>query len=142
VEPPPVVEERDGLSPVWWKTFANVAGALAIGGAITGGLVLWKESQFEERVDECRRGRPAACQDGLDVASDGEALGTTTTVLFVVAGAAAATAVTMLFFTDFGDDEAEPTEPPAPAVGVGFGPTADPLTGALTGGLVEASFRF
>jgi hypothetical protein len=142
VEPPPVVAEEDGgISPAWWKTFANVAGALAVGGAVTGGLVLWKQSQFETAVSDCRRGASAECAEGYDIASDGEALGSATTALLILAGAAAATAVTMLFFTDFGDDE-EAEEPAATGVAVGASPTFDPAGGAVAGGMLTTTIRF
>jgi len=106
--PTPTEGEGEGLAQVWFWTTAGVAGALAIGGAITGGLVLSKGSDYDDATTRCAAGDPRACADGPRIKSDGEDLSLVTNILLPAAGVAAAAAIALAFFTDFGDEEAAP----------------------------------
>ncbi|MDI7267200.1 MAG: PEGA domain-containing protein [Myxococcota bacterium] len=134
----PVEAEGARLSPTWFWISAGVAGALAVGGAITGGLVQASYSDFDEAVAACNSGRdPSRCDDGPGIKSYGENLGSATTALFIVAGAAAAGALTLFFFTDFGDEES-----PETSVGVTVAPLMTGDASTLSGAMVQATVRF
>jgi tetratricopeptide (TPR) repeat protein len=127
----------EGLSPTWFWITAGLAGALAVGGAVTGGLVESKLSDYDGAVERCNGGDAAACDEGRTIASDGETLGLVTTVLFSAAGAAAAAALGLAFFTDWDGDES-----PDPAVSVGVAPLAGPPGTVPVGLFLDAVIRF
>ncbi|MBI5490286.1 MAG: PEGA domain-containing protein [Deltaproteobacteria bacterium] len=127
-------DEEGGVSSAWFWSAVGVAGALAVGGAITGGLVLSKQSDFDSAVDRWHSGDSSAYADGQSLAADGDDLGVATTALFVAAGAAAAAAVVLVFFTDFGGEgpqEAESAAAWAPVVGVAPGESPGLALGAV-----------
>lgn len=116
--------EGEGISPTWFWVAVGTAGALAIGGAITGGLELAAEDDFNGAADRCNAGNDTACTEARSIYSDIETDANATTALLAIAGAAAVTALTLFFFTDFGGES-------PPPVAVGVAPTAD--RGAIVG---------
>jgi tetratricopeptide (TPR) repeat protein len=137
-QPEPAPEgEAAGLSDAWFWAAVGTAGALAVGGAVTGGLVLAKQSDFDDAVARWHQGETDAYAEGQSLAQDGDALGTATTALFIAAGAAAATALVLAFFTDFGGEH-----PEEPAAMVGLGPLTTAETGPAPGLALSAMVRF
>jgi len=112
-----------GLSPVWFWSSVGLAGALAVGGAITGGMTVVEEGNFEDAVSRCNRGDTDACTEGREISDRYDGYQLATNILLPAAVAVAAAALTLLFFTDFGGGES----PPA-TVGVGTVPGGAALT--------------
>jgi len=135
VAPPPPSDE--GISAAWFWVTTGIAGAAAVGAAVTGALLSQRRSDYDVAVDWCNRGWDAACSEGASIASAGDDLDLATTVLVSVAGAFAATAFTLAFFTDFDGAEAEETP-----VSVGAVPLTNGESGALEGLMVGAAARF
>jgi hypothetical protein len=135
--PPPPPPADEGISAAWFWVTTGIAGAAAVGAAVTGALLSQKRSDYDVAVDWCGRGWNPACSEGRSIASTGDDLDLTTTVLLSVAGGFAATAFILAFFTDF--DGAEAEEPP---VGVAATPLTDGESGAIQGLMVGAAARF
>ncbi|MDI7269832.1 MAG: PEGA domain-containing protein, partial [Myxococcota bacterium] len=135
----PLVGADEGLSQVWFWTAVGAAGALAVGGAIAGGIVESRRSEFDDAVSRYNSGADLdARAEGAAIKSEGEDLALATNVLLAAAGAAAATALVLAFFTEFGSG-AGPEEPP---VTLGLGPTADDGASAVTGVMFDISIKF
>ncbi len=120
--------EAGGLSQAWFWTAVGTAGALAIAGAVTGGMTLVEESDFEDAVTRCQAGTVAACGEGNAIADRYDDYQLATNILLPAAGAAAVGALVLFFFTEFGREQT-----PVGAVGVSAGRGAFGLS---------ASFRF
>ncbi|MBN1774686.1 MAG: PEGA domain-containing protein [Deltaproteobacteria bacterium] len=114
-----VVEVRlgagDGLDPLWFWLTAGTAGALAVGGAATGGYVLSLKDEYDD---------PATAPTRRDeIKSTGDPLRVVTDALLGAAGAVAIGAITLLFFTDFEGDgvsaDVGPLDSTGPAVAGG-----------------------
>jgi tetratricopeptide (TPR) repeat protein len=126
-------DDDDGLSPTWFWITAGTAGALALAGAITGGLELADEDTFNNAADRCNAGDDASCAAARTVYATIEDEANATTALLVVAGVAAAAAVTLIFFTDWGGE----SEPP---VAVGVAPIV--AEGGGRGAMLSTTLRF
>jgi hypothetical protein len=125
----PSADGEAGLSPAWFWASAGVAGALAVAGAATGGIVLSLKDEFDD---------PATTRSRQEeIKSEGDPLEVATTALFVAAGAAAAAAVALALFTDWGGSE----ETEEPGVSIGVGPVAGAGEG-LAGVMLDARLRF
>ena len=118
---------ESGISSSWFWTSVGVAGALAIGGAITGGMTVVEEGNFDDAVSRCSRGDTDACREGREISDRYDGYQLATNILLPAAGAVAVSALTLFFFTDFGTGEA----PPA-TIGVGLAPGGVAFTAALT----------
>jgi len=129
--PGPEEPAAGGIDSAWFWTTAGTAVALDIGGAVTGGMTVVSEDDFNDAVSRCRAGDDAACRDGYAIADDYDAWQLATNILLPAAGALAAAAVVLAFFTEFGDDESPPSEPPVVAVPV-------PTSGGMAIGLAVA----
>ena len=115
-----VVEVRlgaaEGLDPLWFWLTAGTAGALAVGGAATGGYVLSLKDEYDDPATApSRRDEIKSTGDPLRVVTDG---------LLGAAGAVAVGALTLLFFTDFAGEggvsaDVGPLEPPGPTAAAG-----------------------
>jgi hypothetical protein len=82
-----------GIDPLWFWLTAGTAGALAVGGAATGGYVLsLKDEYYDPATSPSRRD---------EIKSTGDPLRVVTDALLGAAGACAIGALTLLFFTDF-----------------------------------------
>jgi hypothetical protein len=103
VEPAP--SSRRGLSPAWFWSTLGLAAALAIGGTVTGALVLSAGEEYEQLRDDYIGGDAGAYARGMDTRDRAEDLATATNVLFPVAGVFAAAALVLVFFTEFRGDE-------------------------------------
>lgn len=102
IEPAPTSRRR--LSPAWFWSSLGLAAALAIGGAVTGGLVMRAGDEYDQLRDDYIGGDADAYGEGMDTRERAESLATVTNVLFPVAGVFAAAALVLAFFTDFGGD--------------------------------------
>lgn len=102
----------EGLDPLWFWLTAGTAGALAVGGAATGGYVLSLKDEYDD---------PATSPVRRDeIKSTGDPLRVVTDALFGAAGAVAVGAIALLFFTDFSGEggvsaDVGPLEPAGPA---------------------------
>jgi hypothetical protein len=102
-----------GLDPLWFWLTAGTAGALAVGGAATGGYVMTLKDEYDD---------PATSPSRRDeIKSTGDPLRVVTDALFGAAGAVAVGALTLLFFTDFAGEggvsaEVGPLDASGPAV--------------------------
>jgi len=86
-----------GIDPLWFWLTAGTAGALAVGGAATGGYVLSLKDEYDDpATSSARRDEIKSSGDPLRVATD---------ALFGAAGAVALGALTLLLFTDFSGGE-------------------------------------
>jgi hypothetical protein len=92
--------EPDGVAPLWFWLAAGTAGALAVGGAATGGYVLTLEDEYYD---------PGTRPDRRsEIKSTGDPLRVVTDALLGAALACAAGALVLGFFTDFsGGTEAQ-----------------------------------
>jgi hypothetical protein len=82
-----------GIDPLWFWLTAGTAGALAVGGAATGGYVLsLKDEYYDPATSPSRRD---------EIKSTGDPLRVVTDALFIAAGACAIGALTLLFYSDF-----------------------------------------
>ena len=82
-----------GLDPLWFWLTAGTAGALAVGGAATGGYVLSLKDEYDDPATSAARAD--------EIRSTGDPLRVATDALFGAAGALAIAAITLVFFTDF-----------------------------------------
>jgi len=100
-----------GLDPLWFWLTAGTAGALAAGGAATGGYVLSLKDEYDD---------PATSPARRDeIKSTGDPLRVVTDALFGAAGAVAIGAIALAVFTDFSGEggvsaDVGPLEEPAP----------------------------
>ena len=101
-EPP---TSRRRLSQAWFWGSLGLAVALAIGGTVTGALVMSTGAEYDDLTTRCLEGEADACSQGPDTRTRGETLRTTTNVLFPIAGCFAAVAVILAFFTDWSGGE-------------------------------------
>ena len=93
---PPQPSGSGTLTTVGWIIGASGL-ALAIAGAVTGGLGLGEKSSGEEQCDATKG---VCSQEGVDANDAAQTLLTTTTVLWVVGGVAIATGITLLLLDD------------------------------------------
>lgn len=99
-------ESRRRISRAWFWVTTGLAMALAVGGGVTGGLVLGEESDFDALVEECASGTRQGCyEDGLDMRDRADALVAATNALFATAGAFAVAAVVLAFFTEWSGED-------------------------------------
>jgi tetratricopeptide (TPR) repeat protein len=125
-------ETRHRISRAWFWVTAGLAVALAVGGGVTGGLVLGAESDFDALVEECNSGTRQGCtDDGVDIRDRADALVAATNALFAVAGASALAALVLAFFTEWGGGDRQETA--GWRLEVGASPS---------GPLVDVSLRF
>ena len=96
---------RRRLSQAWFWGSLGLAAALAVGGTVTGALVMSTGAEYDDLTTRCLGGEADACSQGPDTRSRGETLRTTTNVLFPIAGGFAAVAVILAFFTDWHGEE-------------------------------------
>ncbi len=131
----------DGISTAWFAITTSLALSLAIGGMVTGVMANNREEDFGVQYDLCRGGNDQvaldACEQGRDLASQGESLATATNVLLASAGVFAITAIVLAFFTDWGSGEEE-----ASTVSLGLTPLVGSSPSRTSGFLLDAAFRF
>lgn len=100
-----------GLDPLWFWLTAGTAGALAVGGAATGGYVLSLKDEYDD---------PATSPARRDeIKSTGDPLRVVTDALLGAAGAVAIGAIALAVFTDFSGEggvsaDVGPLEEPSP----------------------------
>ena len=100
---------RRRLSQAWFWASLGLAVALAIGGTVTGALVMSTGEEYDDLTARCMTGEADACSQGPDTRSRGETLRTTTNVLLPIAGGFAAVSVILAFFTDWSGGESSAT---------------------------------
>jgi len=105
-EPPlePAPTSRRRLSSAWFWSSLGLAAALAVGGAVTGGLVMRAGDEYDQLRDDYLGGNTDAYDQGRDTRDRAESLATVTNVLFPISGVFAAAALVLAFFTDFGGE--------------------------------------
>jgi hypothetical protein len=131
--------ERHRLTPAWFGVTLGLAGALAVGGVVTGALVYQRGDEFLDKALDCQDGNSQACRDSRANANEGEALGRACTGLFISSGVVAAAAFVMIFFTEWH------REASGEASNVRFGLTPLGLGRASNSGsgfVLDASFQF
>ena len=101
-EPP---TSRRRLSQAWFWGSLGLAVALAIGGTVTGALVMSTGAEYDDLTTRCFGGEADACSQGPDTRSQGESLATVTNVLLPASGALAVVGVILSFFTNFNRGE-------------------------------------
>jgi hypothetical protein len=100
-----------GLDPLWFWLTAGTAGALAVGGAATGGYVLSLKDEYDD---------PATSPSRRDeIKSSGDPLRIVTDALLGAAGALAIGAITLVFFTDFSGESGTADVRPLDQTGTG-----------------------
>jgi tetratricopeptide (TPR) repeat protein len=109
----PPAETKPGrrrLKPIYFWSGVGVTGALLLVGTVTGGVALAKSSEFKD---------PATAESELqDLKDSGEALRTTSTVMFALSAAAAAGTAALYFFTDFSYGKEKVVATPVPGGGM------------------------
>jgi hypothetical protein len=108
---PGTMPADEGLASGWFWGTAAAAVALAIGGGVTGGLVLDRADAFDEAATACEGGDAGACDRGRAILDEHDDYKLATNILVPAAAAFAATALALAFFTDWGG-EGEASEPP------------------------------
>ena len=108
-----------GLDPLWFWLTAGTAGALAVGGAATGGYVLSLKDEYDDPATSAALGRRDRSGRPLRVATD---------ALFGAAGALAIAAITLVFFTDFAGEGGADAD---------VGPLVQPETGVAERALFQ-----
>jgi hypothetical protein len=108
-----LVREGAGVAPAWFWTMASVAAAAAIGGTITGVLVLQKQDEYDAFLRDVRNNESecrtlVACQDEKKkLENAGKRLQIATDVLWGATAAFGATALVLAFFTRFKPPESK-----------------------------------